>query len=130
MIGKIIAEFNHGRWVAVCPACLEQGMQVASAVESGDVFICPNDYPNILAITLMPNPRVPGAFNPIPDEPLRMETHQAALSAGDWYEVIFPEAKAEIERVLRVRPVHARNWIAGVELSELQNENKRMMKND
>ena len=29
MLGKIYAEFNHGRWVAVCPACLQDGLQVA-----------------------------------------------------------------------------------------------------
>lgn len=130
MLGKIFAEFNHGRWVTVCPVCLQEGLQVASLIKAGDVFICPNDYPNLLATTLMPNPRVPGAFNPIPDEPLRNETHQTALAAGDWYEVIFPAEKAEIEHTLRMRPVHARNWFTGVTLAELQDENERMITHD
>lgn len=125
MAETIYAEFNHGRWVAICPNCLREGMQVASVVKIGDVFICPNDYPNLLATTLVPNPRVAGAFNPVPDQPLREETHQAALLAGEYYEVVFPAEKSEIERVLRVRPVHARNWFVGVTLAELQDENER-----
>lgn len=124
----IYAELNHGRWVACCPACLKEGLQVASIAKVGEPFICPNDYPNLLATTLMPNPRVPGAFNPVPDLPLQEETRQAVLKTGDYYEVIFPAEKSEIERILRARPVHARNWFNGVTLEELQNENERMLK--
>lgn len=125
----IYAEYNHGRWVAICPACLQEGLQVASVVKAGDVFICPNDYPDLMATTLMPNPRVKGAFDPIPDQPLREETRQRAIEKGVAYQVVFPAEKSEIEHILRARPVHARNWSPGSTLAELRNENERMMSN-
>lgn len=122
----IRAEYNHGRWVAVCPACLQENMQVAEVVKFGDIFICPVDYPNLHATTLMPNPRVPGAFNPVPDLPLREETRQKAIADGAAQEIIFPENWKEIENALRVRPVSARNWQPGTTLEELQEETERM----
>lgn len=126
MSQSIYAEYNHGRWVAICPACLQQGVQIASEVRVGDVFVCPTDYPNLLAQTLVPNPRMNGAFNPVADTVLREETRQRAIADGAAHEVIFPSGKNEIERLLRVRPLHARNWFPGVTVEELQQENERM----
>lgn len=117
------AQYNSARWIVLCPACLEQGIQAALEVKPGDVFICPEEHPNILATTLMPNPRMEGAFNSVADTVLRTEARQAAITAGESYEVIFPAEKAEIERVLRVRPRAARNWFAGIPLSDLLAEN-------
>ena len=120
---QVYAEYNSARWIAICPGCLAQGIQAAMEVKPGDVFICPEEHPNIMAITLVPNPRMPGAFNSVADTALRTEARQAAIGAGEAYEVIFPAEKAEIERVLRVRPRAARNWWAGVPLSDLIAEN-------
>lgn len=120
---QVYAEYNSARWIAICPTCLVQGIQAAMEVKPGDVFICPEEHPNIMAITLVPNPRLPGAFNSVADTALRTEARQAAIGAGEAYEVIFPAEKAEIERVLRVRPRAARNWWTGVPLSDLIAEN-------
>lgn len=106
----INAIYNHGRWVALCPQCLEQGSQVAELVKFGGVFICPVDYPDLYATTLVPNPRVKGAFNSVPDQPLREETRQRAIDEGAAQTVIFPENWKEIENDLRTKPVHERNW--------------------
>lgn len=122
----IHAIYNHGRWVAVCPGCLEQGLQVAEVVKPGDLFICPNDYPDLHATTLMPNLRVKGAFNPVPDQPLREETRLKAIAEGAAQEILFPENWKEIEDTLRTRPVHARNWQPDTTLEELLAESERM----
>lgn len=123
----IYAEFNHGRWVAVCPGHLEQGIQVAEQVKPGDVFICPADYPDLYAHTLIPNPRVKGAFNSVPDRPLREETRLQAISQGAAHEIVFPDDWQEIENILRGRPVYARNWKPGTTLVELRLENERLL---
>jgi hypothetical protein len=120
----IFAQYNHGRWIGICPFCKQQGEIVALEVKPGDIFVCPNEYPNLLAKTLIPNPRVPGAFNSIPDKPLQEETHHAAVKAGNGYEVDFPSEKKEIERLLRYRPLQGRNWFPGVTLDDLRLENK------
>ena len=123
----IVAEYNHGRWIAICPACLAQNMQVAEVVKPGDVFICPIDYPNLYATALMPNPRVPGAFNQVPDQPLREETRQKAIAEGAAQEIIFPQDWQAIESELRRRPVHARNWQPGTTLQEIKEANEKMV---
>ncbi len=123
----INAEYNHGRWVAICPKCLEENMQVAEVVKPGAVFVCPVDYPDLYATTLMPNPRVKGAFNSIADQPLREETHLKAIADGAAQEIVFPENWKEIENALRSRPVHARNWQPGTTLEELQAETERLI---
>lgn len=123
---NIYAQYNHARWVAICPRCLLAGKTVALEVRIGDVFVCPEEYPNLMAKTLVPNPRMPGAFNPVADVVLQREARQSALASGNCYEVIFPEEKAEIERVLRVRPAYGRNWFQGVSLRDLIEENERI----
>lgn len=120
---QIYAHFNHGRWIAFCPKC-----NTASVVTPNSPMVCAGEYPNLLAKTLVPNPHMAGAFNSVPDEFLRREARQAALDAGEAYEVIFPAEKAEIEKILRARPVHGRNWFPGVSLSELIEENARVLK--
>ena len=124
---QIFAEYNHGRWVAICPDHQAQGMTIAEVVHCGDVFICPEDYPDLHATTLMPNPRIKGAFNIIPDTPLREETRARAIADGAAHEVLFPDDWKEIEAVLRLRPVHARNWQPGTTLAELKSVNERML---
>jgi hypothetical protein len=122
---KVIAEFNHARWIALCPDCLKQGIQSALEVKPGDVFVCPEEHPNLLATTFVPNPRMPGAFNSVPDVILRRETLRAALDAGEAYQVTFPADKAQIERALRMRPRNAQNWFPGTTVAELLDENER-----
>lgn len=121
----VFAEFNHGRWIAICPACREQGVISALQVEPNDVFVCPTEYPDTLAETFIPNPRVQGAFNSVPDIALRDQARRSAIEAGNGYEVVFPPEKKEIERVLRFRPVFGRNWWVGVTLEDLRTENQR-----
>ncbi len=117
------AEYNHGRWIFICPACQEVGILSAMEVHPGEPVICAEEHPDILAKTLVPNPRVHGAFNSVPDEPLREEARRKAIEAGDAYEVIFPRDHEKIEQVLRLRPVAARNWWPGVKLQDLKREN-------
>lgn len=124
---QIIAEYNHGRWVVICPEHLERGLMVAEQVEPGAVFTCPGDYPDLYATTLMPNPRMAGAFNSVPDMQLREETRQKAIAEGNAHQIIFPENWKEIENELRKRPVYARNWQPGTTLAELQSETERML---
>ena len=121
---KIFAEFNHGRWIAICPRCQAVGIIAALDVKPGDFFVCPEEYPNIVATMLVPHPRVKGAFNAVPDPELRLKTRSMAFQQNGAYEIVFPEDAAEIVTTLRVRPVHARNWQPGTTLEELQNENK------
>lgn len=123
----IYAEYNHGRWVAVCPDHLAQGLQIAEQLKPGDKYVCPVDYPDLYATTLIPNPRMKGAFNSVPDTHLREETRAKAIADGAAQEVIFPEDWREIEAALRTRPVHARNWKPGTTLEEIQAENKRRL---
>lgn len=123
----IYAKYNHGRWVAICPDHQALGVIIAEEVHPGDAFVCSHDYPDLRAITLIPNPRVKGAFNIIPDAPLREETRARAIADGAAHEVIFPDDWKEIEDVLRLRPVYARNWQPGVTLEELRRENERKL---
>jgi len=120
---KIYAEFNHARWIARCPACAAQGIISAMLVTPGDVFICPEEHPDILASAFSPHPTLPGAFTSIADPAKRQAARQAAIEAGAVYEVIFPDEKTQIERALRVRPRGARNWFPGVTLVEIESEN-------
>lgn len=118
------ANYNHARWIAICPHCAQDGKTAALEVQPGDVFICPECHPQVLAKTLLPNPRMAGAFNSVPDVAARDEARQSALALGDCYEVIFPAEKAQIEKALRMRPAHARNWFPGVSLQDIQDENR------
>ena len=122
---KIQAYLNHGRWIANCPQCAELGLTVAKIVTLSEIFVCPEEYPDTMANTLVPNPRMQGAFNSVPDHILRIETRRRAIAEGNVYEIIFPDDKAQIESVLRRRPVHARNWDPATTLEELHNENVR-----
>lgn len=119
---KINAQMNHGRWIVICPDCAEQGMTVAMEVVPGVPFVCPQEHSNLLATTLVPNPRVKGAFNSIPDLVLREETRRSAVEAGSAFEVVFPPEKKEIERLLRLRPIPNRNWTDAT-LDELRRGN-------
>lgn len=120
---KVEAFYNHGRWVAGCPKCAKEGRLVASEINPGDIFVCPEEYPNLLAVTFIPNPRVKGAFNPVPDKALRKETFEAAVKEGDGYEVIFPREWKEIEALLSARPKAARNWFPSVTIADIEAEN-------
>lgn len=125
---KILAEMNHGRWIAICPKCLsEEGIISAMEVKKGDVFICSEEYPNIMATALVPNPRIKGAFNSVPDSVLREETKNQVIADGNAYQVEFPLDAVEIETVLRARPRHARNWSKETTIEELKSENERML---
>lgn len=121
---KIYAQYNWARWIVICPVCAEDGGKVAVEVKPGDVFACPEEYPDLLAKTLVPNPRVKGALNSVPDIQLREDAMKQAEADGNVYQVVFPQDKAEIERVLRVRPRAGRNWWQGVPMRELIDENK------
>lgn len=121
----IYAEYNCARWIALCPVCRAQGIQSALEVKPGDIFVCPEEYPNLLATTLVPNPRMPGALSSVPDRVLREETRQAAVATGDVFNVEFPANKSDIERALRMRPRHARNWSPGTTVADLENENSQ-----
>ncbi len=120
---KVKAQLNHGRWVVVCPACLLQGVTVAAEVGFGDVFVCPEEHPNLLATALIPHKKMKGAFVSVADEQLRAEAKKSAVDAGDCYEVEFPDDKVVIERVCRKRPVAARNWTPDILLAQLIEEN-------
>ena len=123
---KIEAHYNWSRWIAICPNCAAEGKTMAAEVSPGDVFVCPEEYPDVLAKTLVPNPRMAGAFNSVPDAVLREETRQKAIADGNTWQVVFPakKNKTEIERVLRARPRDGRNWQPGTTLEELIEENK------
>ena len=116
------AIFNHGRWIVICPRCASQGVTSAVQVKPGDVFICPEEHEDILAITYVPNPAKPGAFNAVPDDAKREEARQTALRLGHALQVVFPAHAKEIEAVLRPRPVAARNW-NGETIADLIAEN-------
>lgn len=120
---QVHAHYNHARWIAFCPEC-----NTASLVTPGVPLVCPGEYPGLLAKTLVPNPHRQGAFNAVADDYVREQARRSALSAGDAYEVIFPAEKDTIERVLRERPRHGRNWFPGVTVAELVEENERLAK--
>lgn len=125
LMETIFAVINHNRWIAICPRCQAIGSLQAIEVKPGDIFVCPGEHPEILAKTFIPNPRMKGAFNSVPDEILREETRQLAIAQGNAYRVEFPGNAKQIIEALRVRPVHARNWEPGTTLKELRSENAR-----
>lgn len=114
---------NHGRWMAKCPACATIGATVALLVKPGDVFICPEEYPDLMARMLVPHSTKKGAFLSVSDEDARKTAREIALREGDYYEIEFPENKSDIERILRNRPVSARNWNIETTAEELRAEN-------
>lgn len=122
----VTAIYNHGRWVAICPLCAAEGVTSAVQVKPGDLFICPEENEDLLAMTYIPNPKKSGAFNMVPDDAKREEARQTALRLGHALEVIFPAEKAKIEAVLRARPVTARNWHPGETVAALIAENAEM----
>lgn len=121
---QVYAEMNHARWIAICPSCAAQGITAAMEVTVGEPFICPEEHPDILATAFSPNPRMAGTFISVPDTVLREQARQAAIAAGEAYEVIFPREKKQIETLLRSRPRGARNWFQGVTLDEMTAENQ------
>ena len=124
------AQYNWARWIVICPTCLKDGRTAAVEVKPGDVFVCPEEYPDLLAKTLVPNPRMPGAFNSVADILLRAEARGKAESDGNAFQVVFPKDKTKIECILRMRPREGRNWWPGVPLSDLVHENaERGVKN-
>jgi hypothetical protein len=126
---KVFAEFNHGRWVAICPKCLaKEGIQSAMDVKPGDIFVCPEEYPDITATALISHPRIKGAFTSVSDEFLREETRRQAIADGNSYQIEFPKDAQEIVKELRKRPRHARNWSPGTTVAELKSENERILK--
>ena len=123
---KIKAHYNWARWIVFCPDCALEGKTMAAEVTDDNVFVCPEEYPDILAKTLLPNPRMAGAFNSVPDIILREETKEKAIAEGNAYQVEMPakKIKTEIERILRARPREGRNWQPGVPLEDMIEENK------
>jgi hypothetical protein len=86
-------------------------------------MVCPHEYPDTLATTMVPNLRMKGAFLVAADEELRTETRERAVSDGNFYDVVYPWNRFEIENVLRLRPVAARNWSEPTTVDELRQEN-------
>lgn len=120
----INAILNHGRWVALCPSCAANGVTSAALVSEKDaLFICAEEYPDILATMNTPHPRRKRAFITVADEETRKEARQTALEAGAAYEVIFPADKKTIDAALFKRPISARNWEPSHTLDDLLREN-------
>lgn len=127
------AVFNAGRWIARCPICARKGWNVATEIKPGQDFICPIDNPGVIAT--MPvaveftdrekaeNFRhgVKALFRikAVPDAATREEASASALR----HKVIWPKQKAEIERLLRMRPAKAMNWEPGETLDMIRAEN-------
>lgn len=119
---KIKAIYNHGRWIAICPKCAAQGVISAVQVKPGDLFICPEEHEDLMAMTYIPNPNKAGAFNMVPDEAMRAKARAEAIRLGAALEVTFPAEAKAIEDALRPRPLGARNWL-GERVEEILAEN-------
>lgn len=123
---QVFAQFNYGRWIVICPRCLALGITSAVEIKPGEtIFVCPEEFPGTQATMLISHPQRRGAFRSVPDEDGRAQTRQAAIASGTVYEIAFPSEKSNIERTLRFRPRHAQNWIPGVSIDELRQENDR-----
>lgn len=120
---QILAFYNHGRWLGVCPKHASASSMAVMTVKPGESFICPFEYPESIAMTFVPDGR-PGKFMPVPDQKKRDAARKVAIEAGDGYEVIFPEKMIEIEKALRLRPVAERNWDETMTLDRVWEENR------
>src|SRR6266545_4482402 len=95
---KVFAQFNYGRWIGICPRCLALGITAAAEIKPGEnIFVCPEEFPGTQAMMMIAHPQRKGAFRSVPDVDARLQTHQAALDAGNTFEIIFPMEKTEIE---------------------------------
>lgn len=106
---------NHGRWLMYCPKCESP----LPAVEGG--IICPVCWPNIRARAFKQGPD--GLFRPVADTAKVEQARAAAAAAGEIYTPVYPENRAEIERVLRSRKQRNMNWEPGESLSYLLADN-------
>lgn len=110
---KTLAFMNHGRWLHTCPECL--------AALPVDRDICPICYPDAMAILYAP---VRGnLMRKVPDEELRARAHAKAAANNELYMPVFPAARDQIERVLRMRDRQHMNWEPGESLDMLIADN-------
>lgn len=113
---KIKAYYNHGRWVADCPNC-----NSAEQVNDSTVFICSEEYPYV---------SYAGKSKADVDPHRVMLIHEGKQSLAkakqdnEIYDIVFPEFRSEIERVLSARPPVNRNWLIGETIDDLVEQNR------
>jgi len=119
---KLIARVNHGRWLVTCPKC---GSRLTVAPSDKSV-VCAVCHPGLRAEVFAPHPKKAGLFVQVPDFDARQEARAQAKKAGEEYEILFQEKPAEVEKLLRGRPMANRNWLPeqGETLNDLKRENK------
>ena len=117
------AYLNWGHWKVDCPTCgklgavLAQGAPLVSPhYARNNEYICPNCYPEIVA--MFSELRGKRIFR-VPDLNARERARRKAGRQGRVYGVIFPENKAEIERITRRWERQFINWVPGQTLDEL-----------
>lgn len=108
------AYMNWGRWLVNCPDC-------GSALHAGARLVCPVCFPNVRAKAFKPAPG--GLFRPVPDVELIAQATAQAEKAGKVIVPVFPDERAEIERVLRGRKARNMNWEPGESLEYLIADN-------
>lgn len=122
---KVEAYLNHGRWVVDCPKCGKLGATLAEpkpsespySVINGE-YICPNCYPGMVAI------RKRTVTGVIFNEDLRTVARARACQNNEIYEVVFPNDKKEIEKIVSVRRLDYQNWEPGETVKFLKEENE------
>jgi hypothetical protein len=113
---KLFSYMNNGRWLIHCPKC----DTALPAQESG--VICPRCHPGMLAKAYKMLPS--GLLRPVADVDLIQETLIHARSLNEEYFPEWPPDKAEIERILRLRPAAKHmNWHPGETLADLRLQN-------
>ena len=122
---KVEAYLNHGRWVVDCPKCGKHGSTLAEPkpIESpysaiNGEYICPNCYPDMVVVSRRT------ATGVIFNETSRTIARARAKQNNEIYEVIFPDNKKEIEKIVSVRRLDYQNWQPGETIKFLKEENE------
>ena len=112
----IPAYMNNGRWILHCPKCAT----ALNAWDSG--VICPRCHPGVLAKALQPIKG--GLFRAVGDIELIEQARTQARELSEEYFPQYPEEKAAIEKVLRLRPdPRNMNWEPGESVADLRLQN-------
>jgi hypothetical protein len=110
------AFMNNGRWLILCPQC----STALPAWNTG--VICPRCHPQILAKALQPIKG--GLFRAVGDPQLIGEAQAEARQLDEEYFPEYPPERAQIEQILRLRPLRQNmNWEPGESLEDLRAQN-------
>jgi hypothetical protein len=129
---KAYAYMQQNVWKVKCPkgcdgsaVLAEPNANISPHWAINGEYICPCEYPKAIAY----NRRIVGGIvAPMLDLGAYKTAKVMASEHDEVFEVVFPENRADIEKVLHERPVQYRSWYPGETIEMLEAENVELEK--